>query len=382
MSRVAPEHIRRWIADCHLPLLRGRLADRTHGGFFERLKPDGWPDDLGTKRTVVETRQLYSHAMGMESDLAPHDAPARHALQFIITRSRDQEQGGWFFSVKDDGTPADTDKPAYTQAFALFAMAYASRVLHVEWALDVADDLIELMDEKMKHPAGGYHSLVTKDWQVKPDFLRQNPHMHLLEAYMALHEADPRPHYRAHAEMVMDLFKTKFFDEATHTLVEYFDQDWKPDAKEGHRIEPGHHFEWVWLLHRYAKLFGDKSVLPYAEKLFDFGIKHGVDKTFGGVYDEVNQQGEIILSTKRAWVQTEYVKAWVARIEDGVGDEDANRAGLAKSLETMFTYYLLPDGRWREHLAKDLLTITNDRMPGSTSYHVLLALAEALRVLK
>lgn len=381
MTRVVPELIRRWIADCHLPLLRGRLADREAGGFFERLKPDGWPDmSVGTKRIIVETRQLYSHALGMQLDLAPHDGPARHAFSFLLTRCRDTEHGGWFYQVKDDGSPADTDKHLYTQAFALFSLAYAARVLKVDGALDLADELIALLDEKMAHPQGGWHSLAGRDWQVKPDCLRQNPHMHLLEAFHALHEAEPRPLYAEKAKAIIELFKSHFFHEPTGTLVEYFSQEWKPDALEGHRIEPGHHFEWVWLLHRHATLFGDDSLVAYGQKLFAFGVQHGVDTTFGGVYDEVDQQGNILKDTKRTWPLTEFIKAWVARLE--VSGSDVDRAGLSKALDTLFTYYLMPDGRWREHLAKDLLTITNDRMPGSTSYHILLALAEALRVLE
>ncbi len=47
-----------------LPLCRDRFADRVHGGFHEQLDPTHRPLPLGTKRLMVQCRQLYvlSHA--------------------------------------------------------------------------------------------------------------------------------------------------------------------------------------------------------------------------------------------------------------------------------------------------------------------------------
>src|SRR3546814_5765188 len=62
-----------------------------------------------------------------------------------------------------------------------------------------------------------------------------------------------------HAEHIFQLFRRHFFDAAAGQLIELFDRDWREVPQEGRdggrRLrEPGHFFEWAWLLHRHAAL--------------------------------------------------------------------------------------------------------------------------------
>ena len=104
-------------------------------------------------------------------------------------------------------------------------------------------------------------------WEVRVGPRRQNPHMHLLEALLALG-------WRAEADALVRLFHERFYDEKSGSLAELFDERWQPLATpEGRIVEPGHNFEWVWLLH-------GRSAAP---GLFDFAYRHGVDADGGGL---------------------------------------------------------------------------------------------------
>src|SRR3546814_15848782 len=83
--------------------------------------------------------------------------------------------------------------------------------------------------------------------------------MHLLEAFHALYEASGDARWLEHAEHIFQLFRRHFFDAAAGQLIELFDRDWREVPQEGRdggrRLrEPGHFFEWAWLLHRHAAL--------------------------------------------------------------------------------------------------------------------------------
>ena len=92
---------------------------------------------------------------------------------------------------------------------------------------------------------------------------RQNPHMHLLEALLALHVATGEKNWLRRAGALVDLFKRRFVDPQTGALIEFFAEDWSAaPGDEGRLREPGHQFEWVWLLFEYIARRDDERSLP------------------------------------------------------------------------------------------------------------------------
>lgn len=379
MSAVTSGRIKSWLADKHLPLWRGAGMDRQHGGFHERLDSQGRPLDLGYKRSMVQCRQIFVHAHAAGLGLAGADlAPVRHGLAFLMDRCRDRENGAWAFKVTPAGEPLDRTIDTYSLAFVLFGLAHAGRAFRDGAAFAEASGLLGLMDRHLALELGGYHAVAEPDWTRRSDLNRQNPNMHLTEAFLALFEATGDAVYRDHAYALVDLVARRLLDGATGTLGEYFDGDWRPDSATGHRIEPGHHFEWCWLLHRFARMFDRPDALTIADALFAHADRHGADRARGGVFDEIDRSGRVLADSKRIWPLTEYIKALAARL--AAGGARADRAALDRALGWIFDHYLHADGRWREHLAADL-SVTNDQMPGSTSYHIVLALTEAAHAL-
>ncbi len=63
-----------------------------------------------------------------------------------------------------------------------------------------------------------------------------------------------------------------FIDGGTGALREFFDHDWAPiPGDKGRIVEPGHLFEWAWLLLRWAERRGNAEAIVKARRLFAIG---------------------------------------------------------------------------------------------------------------
>ena len=144
------------------------------------------------------------------------------------------------------------------------------------------------------------------------------------------------------------------------------------------RVEPGHLFEWYWILREGSNLWSDARTLPAAERLFEWAERHGADTEAGGVFDVLDREGRVIKDSKRIWPQAERIKAHASRAR--VGAAKGERTSLVPLVQFLFDKYLLADGGWRESLGRTLEPVATV-LPGTTPYHIFLALSEALAAL-
>jgi mannose-6-phosphate isomerase len=201
--------------------------------------------------------------------------------------------------------------------------------------------------------------------------------MHLFEAMLAWFEATGREEFLARAGDIHGMMAGRFFQSRTGILAEYFDGDWRPQAGTAGRIcEPGHHFEWSWLLRRHARLKGQDDP-PIARALKAFGDRHGFDAE-GFVVDQLLDDGRVHKPSRRSWPHTESIKAEVAAAEAGDSEAPARAAQTIDRLLAAFLGRPVPGG-WIDHIDAKGVPIV-DSMPASTLYHVFFAAAEADRV--
>jgi mannose-6-phosphate isomerase len=204
--------------------------------------------------------------------------------------------------------------------------------------------------------------------------------MHLLEAWLALGAATGEGQWLDRADAIVELFHRRFYDQLTQTLGEYFGPDWSvAPGRPGQIIEPGHHYEWAWLLDRYAQAnsAADGATAGISDQLYAFATTYGVDAD-GLVFDSVLRDGTLHDGNKRLWVQTEAIKAAASRYER-IGDMTA-AARVDALLELLFNHYLDGvRGDYVEHLNRQG-TSFKSFAPASSLYHVFLALTEVLRV--
>lgn len=354
--------MRAWLFDRALPLWAEAGAG-PDGGFHEALDFDGRPIPGLPRRTRVQARQVYVFAQGAALGWARGRAVAQAGLDRMIATCR-RDDGLWRLTTDADGTAADETADLYDQAFVLFALAAAHRVLGDARALPLARQTLETIRERMTSPHGGWDEAIPP---VLPR--RQNPHMHLLEAMLAWREAAPDPLWDQTAKVSLDLFDRAFFDARSGVLGEYFTDDWAvAPGDAGRVIEPGHHLEWVWLLDRARRAgWGDRGAS--ADRLYAFAVTHGQDDG-GFLVRETDRAGAVRDGGRRLWAQTEAIRTYLL-----AGDDDQ----AARLIDGVFETHLATavPGLWMDSYdAKG--RPCDARVPASTLYHLMTAFTAVL----
>lgn len=377
MTPALPDTLQTWLFDATLPFWAERGVDIEAGGFHERLDGDRNPVATDGKRTMVQARQIYVFAQAALLGRCPNAATlARAGRDFLFAHCRHPD-GGWRFRVTRDGRPMDDTRDLYAHAFVLFGLAWLFRL---DGSADIrvrADETVAFLDRALAHPDGGYREGVDPGGKPVSGERRQNPHMHLLEAFLAWFEASGDERWLDRARSMLALFQDHFCSGGT--LREYFDETLSPlPGERGAIVEPGHHYEWVWLLHRYGALCGDREVDAAAEGLYAFAERHGIDAASGGVVDSVDPTGKPLQRSRRLWPQTEAIKAHLARLE-ATGDE-AFATRLNDQIASLHQNHHAgcPAGAWHEHLSEDGDDLVQ-ALPASSLYHLTLAAAELAR---
>ncbi len=364
---------RAWLFDAALPIWWTHGFDREAACFHERLALDAKPV-RSPRRVRAQARQTYVYACaGALGWPGPWRAAVEAGAEVLTGRALHAD-GGVIHTLDADGRPGDLRRDLYDTAFVIFALAHAGRALGDRPDLIAhAARLADWVEETWRDPAGGYHEGEVA--AVPPR--RQNPHMHLLEALLALHEATGAPRFLARADAIAALFTTRLLDRENGAVLEYFTPDWAPAPGEDGRIaEPGHQFEWAWLLDRRRRL-GGAGAPSEAEALLAHGERFGVDRS-GTAIDEVWAEGGVRTPTARLWPQTERIKANIVAYER-TGDGAA--AGAAhQAFEALMRYCAVPiPGLWRDRKQPDG-GFVEEAAPASSFYHIILALQELIRV--
>jgi mannose/cellobiose epimerase-like protein (N-acyl-D-glucosamine 2-epimerase family) len=364
-----------WLKETALPFWGTAGVDDSRGGFHERLDLEGRPVLSVPKRLMVQGRQLHVYSSAATLGWYPEGRKlADRCVEFVLRAyHRVDGKPGWIHALGGDGRVANPMRDAYAHAFILLGFASYYRLTGDSQILPIADRTVEFLTEGLASKQGGYLDAVPA-----PDGIRrQNPHMHLFEAFLALHEASGRPSYLARAAEIFEVFSRRFFQATTGTLCEYLTADLEPmPGAAGRIVEPGHHFEWVWLLHQFQRLSG-RPVRTFVSALYEHADQYGWDDQ-GFLVDELDISGSVVTSSRRTWPHTEGLKASIVEGETGRAgcDERATRC-IARLLQA-FLAKPIPGG-WIDRIGPDGAPMA-DFMPASTLYHVFGAATEAVRV--
>ena len=367
MSDLAGEAaaLRCWLFDVALPLWWTVGADHVNGGFHEAIDLDGKPLALPHRARSI-ARQAFSYA---EAGRLGWDGPwregARHALDFFA-RSFVTADGTVASVVGLDRRVLDAKFDLYDQAFALLAFASGHRVFGEDaaWRRH-AVELRTVLERDVAHALGGF-----REDRAGSLPQRANPHMHLFEAALAWMEIDDDPAWRQMADGIAKLCLDKFIDPASGGLRENFAADWSPaPGLAGRLCEPGHHYEWAFLLDRWARLTGRGRSSAVA-RLIVFADAHGVDAQRGVAVGAVLSDGTLHDPVARLWAQAERIRAYA--IDRRPGDE----ARLAAAVRGLRRFLATPTpGTWHDQLGRD------DRFVGEPAratslYHIIGAVTE------
>jgi mannose-6-phosphate isomerase len=369
--REAASAAEAWLRRDALPLWGKAGVDPT-GSFYERLTFDGRPDEAADRRLRVQARQLYVFS---EAAIRGWWSPARAVADagfeaFVRDCWAADGRPGLLHVLAADRSPREATRDAYDHAFGLFGLAWYYKASREPRALALAHEMLDFMQAAL---ADGVHGgFVESLPPVLPR--RSDPHMHLLEAMLEWSEADGDPRFLAVAEDMVTLFKTRFFDPKTGTLGEYFAADLRPEGAEGQVTAPGHHFEWCWLLD-WAYRRGAGDARGEGDRLYDYGLRHGLDGQ-GFAIDECDRQGRQVRRTRRAWPQTELIKAYLTKARRGA--PGAAEAAADLTLKFLDSYLATEaPGLWMDQFDEYGNGMTA-AVPATTLYHVMVAFRELI----
>ena len=370
---AAGPHFRAWLIGNALPLWMSVGFDADAPLFEEQLDLERRPVRTVPRRVMVQARQISVCALATRSGWADLRAPALAVGAAVIERYWAADGApGWVFALDRAGEVADSRRDLYAHAFVLFALGNLLKLAPGEPSfLQAVERTVTFLEEAFADPiAGGY-------WDCLPraDALRrQNPHMHLLEAWLELFEATGEHRFLDRAEQLVRLARACFLDPRAGTLREFFDDRWQVSPAPGQGIvEPGHQFEWAWLFRRYERLAGgneDGAVTALVRS----ALTHGVDPATGRILDQVGEDGAPLQRSSRCWPYCEAVKSLAVETARGGGD---HRALIDAMLNRLLAAYCRADlhGGWIDHLDEQDRAASKV-MPASTLYHLAFALAE------
>ena len=368
--RRARDELKAWLCAHAYPLWWTKGADHVRGGFHERLGLDGAPLEE-PRRARVQPRQI--HAFGMAPRFGwqgPVRQAVEHGLDFFITRYR-RADGLFRTLVAADGRSIDDTAVLYDQAFALLGLAAAYVTCQRRADIQaLATDVRERVQRLLRHDQAGF---VECPSQARP--LSANSHMHLLEASLAWMEVDDAPHWEALAAELVELVLVRLIDRATGAVREYFAADWRPaPGIAGCLIEPGHQFEWAWLLIRWSERTRHREAVDAALRMIDVAEAHGVDPRRGVAVAALLDDMSVHEPGARLWPQTERIKA-ACRAAVLTGDA-RHWSAAAAGTKALLKYLDTPlRGLWLDRMNPDGQLIS-EPVPASSFYHIVGAIAE------
>jgi mannose-6-phosphate isomerase len=336
-----------------------------HGGWFDRLddhyRPDGAP-----MRMRVQARQTYVFAeAGRLGWRGPWREMVEHGVEFMTGRGARPDGLVSHTFASEDAAVIEWGPDLYDQAFALFAYGSAYAATRDPRAKAAGVRLLEAL-QAVAHPEGGFR-------EFDGPSLKANPQMHMLEAALVWVGTDPDPRWRALATELGRLCAQKLVDRRTGALHEHFVDGWRrAPLPEGDCTEPGHHFEWGWLLTQ-ADL-GTPPELPV--QLATRAERLGVDHERNVAMNAVDAQGGRIDADARLWPQTERLKA--ALMMRSV-DPQLWTPRACEAHDGLFQYIDgAPRGLWKDLLRADG-SLRSEPAPASSLYHITCAISELVR---
>jgi len=299
----------------------------------------------------------------------PSESLVNHGYSYLLSHLVSPE-GKVRATCTSDGEVVDSRQHLYDVAFVLTALAKA--VIYTDKnpnAEEVARRVANYLSQTYSHPEGGYFD------EVSPGEQCANPHMHLFEAFLAWAELK-RPDYGFWMDRACEcaeLALNKLFIADSGSIPEYFDSQWNPLPKNGILlIEPGHQFEWSWLLARWSELASSSEAVRAAEHLCLMAETHGVDHKRNAVFQCINQFMKPIDLTSRLWQQTERLKAWHAQsLTSGSSVSHQNKAKALLGLN-QFISGLTP-GLWFDTMDATGAFV-HEYVKASSGYHLACAI--------
>lgn len=324
LSGEAREHLLGRI----IPFWRG-LRDDVNGGWYGYMSYGLETDRDAVKGCILNSRITWFFANAYlcckngliaageceKHGYTPEDilAEARHGYEFLKEHCLDRTNGGIYWSLHADGTPEDTTKHTYNQAFCIYALSSYYEATGDADALKTAFELFELIEEKCTDEVG-YLEAFTVDFKPESNeklsengvmaAKTMNTLLHVFEAYTQLYKVSKDERVGARLGWIMDTFADKIYNPERHRQEVFFDENYH-SIIDLHSY--GHDIETAWLIDHGVDVLGKES---YRSKLSPItkDLTAQIYKIAFDGYSLANECDKGVVNEHRIWwVQAESV---------------------------------------------------------------------------
>ena len=260
------EEIKNHLTEGIIPFWKG-MRDDEFGGYYGWLDYDLNLDKKAEKGCILNSRitWFFSNAYTLLKDESLLDE-AKHGYAFLKDYCLDKEYGGIYWSLNYDGTPKDTTKHTYNQAFCIYALSSYYEASGDTEALELAKKLFTLIETTCMDEVG-YLEAFTRDF--KPESNEKlsengvladktmNTLLHVFEAYTELYRVSGDEKVRRRLLWIMDVFAEKVYNPELHRQEVFFDKHYN-SILDLHSY--GHDIETAWLIDRGCKVLDDPEL--------------------------------------------------------------------------------------------------------------------------
>lgn len=305
--------VRRHLTDCIIPFWKG-LRDNEYGGYYGFVGYDLSVDKKAVKGCILNSRitWFFSNAYTLLGDKSLL-AEAEHGFRFMCDHCIDKENGGVYWSVKYDGTPEETLKHTYNQAFAIYALASYYEASGDKKALDMAFSLFDIIETKCRDEIGYLEAFSREFEEIDNEKLSENGVMaektmntllHVFEAYTELYRVSRDEKVKARLHDILDCFAERIYNPELHRQEVFFDKNLN-SILDLHSY--GHDIETAWLIDRGVEILEEEE---YERKMSPI-TKDLTNQIYNVAFDGHSLSNECekgVVDTHRIWwVQAETV---------------------------------------------------------------------------
>lgn len=279
-------------------------------GFFGKIDNDNVQDFEISRSIVMTSRFLWAYSVAARffKD-TKYLEMADFAADVILNKYFDKTNGGVYWSVKPDGTPDVSKKQIYGEAFCSYGLSeYAAALVELrqdkkgaEVHMNKALELFDLMEKyALDKKDGGYIEACAMDWTETDDMRlskkdmncakSMNTNLHVMEAYTNIYRTLPVVLPEASAKRAEVGTALKNLIRTTNTKIRqndehlgmFFNMDWSRLDTE---ISYGHDIEASWLLWEAACELDDEEIKtetkPVTLNMAEVALNEGMDMETG-----------------------------------------------------------------------------------------------------
>lgn len=292
------------------------------GGSSYYLGDDGTPLRDRPRETWITSRMTHVYSIGAMLGVSGSEALIDAGLAGLRGELRDQENGGFYAGLKEDGTILPT-KQCYAHAFVILA-ATSALLAGRNGAKELLDEALAVYDRYFWAEEEG---LARDTWNTEFTELSPyrgiNANMHTVEAFLAVSDATGDLVCRKRAGRIID-HVIGWASENQWRIPEHYRADWTPelsynkekpeDPFKPYGATPGHGIEWARLILQWASAtYGEKGdganfYITAAKQLYKRAVQDGwnADGAPGFVYT-TDWDGKPIVHDRMHWTLAEAI---------------------------------------------------------------------------